>query len=66
MITQEQIDHAYEQGYRQALLEFRLRLPNKPSKLSSSHDLHIRAPRISRKLKRLVNIFKKTHKPKWG
>jgi len=66
MVTQEQLEQAYEQGYRKALLEFRFRLPNKPSKLKKSLDLHIRAPRIRRKLKKIANMFKKTRKPKWG
>ena len=66
MVTQEQLDKAYELGYRQAILEFRLRLPNKPSKLGHGSDMHIRAPRIRRKLRRLINIFKKGRKPKWG
>ena len=66
MVTQEQLEHAYEQGYRQAILEFRLRLPNKPSKLGKTHDLHIKAPRIRRKLKKIANMFKSKRKPKWG
>ena len=66
MVTQEQLERAYEQGYRQAILEFRLRLPNKPSKLGKASDLHIKAPKIRRKLRSIANMFKKRHKPKWG
>ncbi len=66
MVTQEQLEMAYEKGYRQAILEFRLRLPNKPSKIGKTIDMHIKAPRIKRKLKKIANMFKRNHKPKWG
>ena len=59
MVTKEQLQQAYNEGYQQAIHEIRLRLPNKPSKIGKrTNDFHIRAPQIRRRLRRLVNIFK--------
>ena len=60
MVTNEELKKAYMEGYQQAILEFRFRLPNKPSKITKDFsDKHIRAPQIRRKLRSIANMIKK-------